>query len=135
MSSIRVSKGFSMSESTRTARTERINGIEMYCELQGEGEPLLLLHGFTGSGADWGLIFPTPPEGYRLVIPDLRGHGRSTNPSAEFTFRQSALDVIALLDRLRIEHCQAIGLSAGAETLLHMRPLGLCKRAIPHAKM
>jgi len=109
-----------MSGSNGTARTERINGIEMYCELQGEGKPLLLLHGFTGSGADWGLVFPGPPEGYRLVIPDLRGHGRSTNPSAEFTFRHSALDVLALLDRLDIDRCLAIGLSAGAKTLLHM---------------
>lgn len=51
---------------------------------------------------------------------DLRGHGRSTNPSREFTFRQAARDVFALLDHLAIARVKAIGMSAGAKTLLHM---------------
>ncbi len=101
-------------------RTEPVNDIEMYVELRGEGEPLVLLHGGGGVGANWGLIFKEPPPGYRLVIPDLRGHGRSTNPAEEFTFRQSARDVLALLDRLGIERFQAIGMSLGAKTLLHV---------------
>ncbi|HEX9945702.1 MAG TPA: alpha/beta fold hydrolase [Thermoanaerobaculia bacterium] len=99
---------------------EPINGLEMYYEVRGDGEPLVLLHGFLGSGTDWRLIFKAPPEGYRLVIPDLRGHGRSTNPSGEFTFRQSGADVFALLDRLDIARFKAIGVSGGAKTLLHM---------------
>ena len=103
-----------------TGQTRLINGMEMYYETRGEGEPLVLLHGFTGSGADWGLVFEQPPKGYRLVIPDLRGHGRSTNPSKTFTFRQSALDVFGLLDQLEIERFRAVGLSGGAKTLLHM---------------
>jgi pimeloyl-ACP methyl ester carboxylesterase len=100
--------------------TETLNGMQMYYEIRGEGEPLLLLHGGGGVGANWELIFKEPPDGYRLVIPDLRGHGRSTNPSLEFTVRQSALDVFALLDRLSIERFKAVGLSLGAKTLLHM---------------
>lgn len=101
-------------------QTVSINGMEMYYEVRGEGYPLLLLHGFTGAGSNWSLIFPEPPDGYQLIIPDLRGHGRSTNPSGEFTHRQSALDVLALLDALKIERFRAIGMSAGAKTLLHM---------------
>ena len=97
-----------------------VNGIEMYVETRGDGEPLLLLHGGGGAGSNWNLIFKEPPQGYRLIIPDLRGHGRSTNPSGEFTFRQSGLDVLALLDQLGIEKCKAIGLSMGAKTLLHV---------------
>ncbi len=89
-------------------------------EIRGEGEPLLLLHGFTGTGADWRHIFKEPPAGFKLVIPDLRGHGRSANPSTTFTFRQCALDIFALLDELKIERFSAIGLSGGALTLLHM---------------
>lgn len=49
--------------------TQSINGILIYYEIHGEGEALVLLHGFTGSGADWGLVFKDPPKGYRLVIP------------------------------------------------------------------
>jgi len=109
-----------MTTSSARAQTEPLNGMQMYYELSGQGEPLVLLHGFTGSGRDWELIFKEPPAGYRLVVPDLRGHGRSTNPSMVFTHRQSALDVFALLDRLSIDRFRAIGMSAGAKTLLHM---------------
>jgi pimeloyl-ACP methyl ester carboxylesterase len=110
-----------MSASSTIGRHERINGIEMYYEIRGEGEPLVLLHGFLGVGANWSLIFKEPPAGYRLVVPDLRGHGRSTNPDyLVFTLRQCALDVFALLDRLGIERFNAMGVSGGAKTLLHM---------------
>jgi pimeloyl-ACP methyl ester carboxylesterase len=97
-----------------------INGIEMYYETRGQGEPLVLLHGGGGVGANWELIFNEPPAGYRLVMPDLRGHGRSTNPSKSFTFKQVSLDVFALLDHLGIDRFQAIGLSLGAKALLHV---------------
>jgi pimeloyl-ACP methyl ester carboxylesterase len=101
-------------------QTVPVNGIEMYCEVRGQGEPLLFLSGFTGLGADWDYVFKDPVEGFQLVLPDARGHGRSTNPSGVFTFRQSALDVYALFDQLGIGRFKAIGLSAGAKTLLHM---------------
>lgn len=109
-----------MSSSSTAGQIETINDIEMYYEIRGEGEPLVLLHGGGGIGANWELIFKEPPEGYRLVIPDLRGHGRSTDPSTTFTFKQVALDVFALLDRIGIDRFKAIGLSLGAKTLLHM---------------
>lgn len=57
---------------------------------------------------------------YSLIIPDMRGHGRSTNPSDEFSHHQSARDVLALLDALDIGRVKAIGSSSGAMTLLHM---------------
>ena len=100
--------------------TMSVNDIEMYYEMRGEGEPLLLLHGGGGVGANWNLIFQEAPDGYRLIIPDLRGHGRSTNPSGQFTFRQLALDVFAMLDHLGVERCKAVGMSLGAKTLLHV---------------
>jgi pimeloyl-ACP methyl ester carboxylesterase len=92
----------------------------MYYEIRGEGEALVLLHGGGGVGANWNLIFKDSPNGYRLIVPDLRGHGSTTNPSKEFTFRQSALDLFALLDHLGVERFNAIGMSMGAKTLLHM---------------
>jgi pimeloyl-ACP methyl ester carboxylesterase len=100
--------------------TIEINGFEMYFEDRGGGAPLLLLHGGMGIGADWRHVFPEDPPGYRVIVPDLRGHGRSTNPSGTFTFRQCAQDVLALLDHLGIARTNAIGMSMGAKTLLHV---------------
>jgi pimeloyl-ACP methyl ester carboxylesterase len=86
----------------------------------GEGEPLLLLHGFTGCGDDWKYVFAEPLAGYRIIAPDLTGHGRSPNPRHDFKFADVARDVFALLDQLGIDRVKAIGMSAGANTLLHM---------------
>ena len=79
-----------------------VNGVDLKYESSGEGSPLLWLHGFLGAGADWKYIFDEAPAGFRLIAPDLRGHGASTNPSNEFSFRQTAHDVLGLLDELHI---------------------------------
>jgi pimeloyl-ACP methyl ester carboxylesterase len=95
-------------------------GMQLHYELHGEGEPLLWLHGGLGHGADWRYIFTEPPAGRQLIAPDLRGHGRSTGAEKTYSFRQSALDVFALLDHLQIDRIQVIGLSGGGITALHM---------------
>lgn len=97
-----------------------VNGFQLYYEVRGEGEPLLLLHGGMGIGADWWHVFPSDPEGYRSIVPDLRGHGRSRMPAEGFTFRECAADVAALLDHLHVDRVKAIGMSMGAKTLLHL---------------
>ena len=97
-----------------------VNDFDMYFEIHGRGSPLLLLHGFTGSGEGLASLFNQLSSTYQLIIPDLRGHGRSTNPSKQFTFHQAALDVFALLQHLGIEQCSAVGFSGGGCTLLQM---------------
>jgi pimeloyl-ACP methyl ester carboxylesterase len=99
----------------------QLNDIEMYYESEGEGAPLLLLHGGTGCLENWihagrDLFL----REYRLIKPDARGHGRTTNPQATITHRQCAADTLGLLDHLGIRKCRAIGLSMGGNILLHM---------------
>jgi pimeloyl-ACP methyl ester carboxylesterase len=101
-------------------KTVAVNGMEMYYEVRGQGEPLVLLHGFNGSGQAWSPLVADFAKGYQVILPDLRGHGRSTNPSGKFTHRQSALDVFGLLDALGIRQVKAMGISTGGMTLLHM---------------
>ncbi len=96
------------------------NGVQIYFEEHGEGEVLLLLHGFTGSHETWDLYVEELSADYRLIIPDLRGHGRSTNPSDVFTHKLSAQDMFGLMDALNIERFKAIGHSSGGMTLTHM---------------
>jgi pimeloyl-ACP methyl ester carboxylesterase len=107
-------------DTLRRMPTIDLDGFQMYYETRGDGAPLLLLHGGMGIGGDWRHVFPSDPEGYRVIVPDLRGHGRSTSPAQGFTFRECANDVVALLDHLGIARAKAIGMSMGAKTLLHV---------------
>jgi pimeloyl-ACP methyl ester carboxylesterase len=98
----------------------KVNDIEMYYEILGEGPPLVMLHGFNVSSNLWRPFIPEYKEHFQLILPDLRGHGRSTNPSREFTHRQSALDIYALLDHLEVKKFSGMGISSGSMTLIHM---------------
>jgi pimeloyl-ACP methyl ester carboxylesterase len=97
----------------------------LHVEERGAGEPLLLLHGLMGTGGDWVHVFDLDEVAskYRVVAPDARGHGRSTNPTGAFTFRACAHDVLAVMDALGLATVHAIGVSLGAKTLLHLATL------------
>lgn len=98
-----------------------INGFRMHYEIfGGGGEPLLWLHGWSGSGEDWKFIFTDVPAGFHVLGPDMRGNGASSGFEGTHTFRQSARDMFALLDRLGIKRIKAICLSGGGITLFHM---------------
>jgi pimeloyl-ACP methyl ester carboxylesterase len=59
----------------------RINGIDIFYEMEGSGEPLLLLHGGTGCHENWiHAGGETLAHEYTLIKPDARGHGRTNNP-------------------------------------------------------
>ena len=92
----------------------------MYFEDVGHGPPLLLLHSGTHTTRMWDPFVEQLSAHYRLILPDLRGHGGSTNPDGVWSTRQFASDVLALLDHLGVTRCTAIGASAGAMTLLHI---------------
>jgi pimeloyl-ACP methyl ester carboxylesterase len=107
---------------TLERRTASVNGAQLSYQVGGSGPPLCLLHGFTGRGDDWRHVFDLDDlaRRYRLIVPDLRGHGQSTNPLPDFTHGQCALDVATLLDMLAISRIKAIGMSLGGNTLLHL---------------
>lgn len=109
---------------TNRERFTTTDGVELSFETRGDATspPLLLLHGFTGSGDDWQHVFDVDAlaRDYRIVRPDARGHGRSAKPAEALTFHRLALDVVELLDRLGIATTRAIGMSLGAKTLLHV---------------
>ena len=111
-----------MANDTTTEGSISYEGAELHYRTRGAGEPLVLLHGFTGTGGDWVHLFDLDDLARRffLVMPDARGHGRSTNPSGAFTHRQCARDVRAICTHLGIAGCKAIGLSLGGNTLLHL---------------
>ena len=109
-----------MVDETPPGRTETLNGVQIYFDVRGTGEALLLLHGFSGTDADWNLLTPDWSASFRLVMPDMRGHGRSGILSKPFRHQDAADDILALLDYLEIRTCKALGISAGGNVLLHM---------------
>jgi pimeloyl-ACP methyl ester carboxylesterase len=101
-------------------RIETLNGVQIYFEIHGTGEPVLLLHGFSGSSQDWVASLSELARKFELIVPDLRGHGRSGILTKAFRHADAAMDIFALLDHLGIGACKGIGVSGGGNTLLHM---------------
>jgi pimeloyl-ACP methyl ester carboxylesterase len=89
---------------------------------RGTGPALLLLHGFGGSRADWRHLFDLDEltDHFRVIAPDLPGHGETGGPCPPQIHRASAAAVRGLLDELGIAECAAIGCSMGGNTLLHV---------------
>jgi pimeloyl-ACP methyl ester carboxylesterase len=101
-------------------RVETLNGVQLYFEVHGTGQPLLLLHGFCGSSQDWVPSLAQWGTKFQFILPDLRGHGRSGILSKPFRHDDAATDMLALLDHLKIRACKAVGISGGGNVLLHM---------------
>jgi pimeloyl-ACP methyl ester carboxylesterase len=109
-----------MTPAQPSGRMETLNGLEMYFEVHGTGEPVLLLHGFSGSSQDWTASIAEWRTQFQLIVPDLRGHGRSGILSKPFSHKEAASDMLALLDYLKIRTCKGLGISGGGNVLLHM---------------
>jgi len=96
------------------------NGVKIYYEEYGNGEPLLLIHGFMLSHKEWKPWIEILSKNYKVITPDLRGHGYSTNPTDSFSTKLAAQDFYGLMDSLKINKFKAIGHSAGSISLLQM---------------
>jgi 3-oxoadipate enol-lactonase len=97
-----------------------INGVDLYYEITGQGEPVVLLHGYTGSSQDWAYQVAALSPHYRVITPDHRGHGRSAAPAKEDDYSVKILsdDVYSLLKLLNVRKCCLAGHSLGGFTAL-----------------
>jgi pimeloyl-ACP methyl ester carboxylesterase len=85
----------------------------------GGGPPVILLHGGLGHGGNWGYQVPALLEGgYRAILIDSRGHGRSTRDARPFTYELLASDVRAVMEAIHLEQAALVGWSDGACTAL-----------------
>jgi pimeloyl-ACP methyl ester carboxylesterase len=91
----------------------RANGIDIYFEEHGSGEPLLLIMGWGGNAATWQPQLPGLAEHHRLIMFDNRGAGRSSAPDEPYTIPQMAADTLGLLDALDVARAHVFGISMG----------------------
>jgi pimeloyl-ACP methyl ester carboxylesterase len=97
-----------------------INGARIHYEEHGAGEPLVLLHGGLVSSASWEPALPHLTGELRVITPDTRGHGRSTNPSGELSYPRHADDVAALIAALELDRPIVGGYSDGGQIALEL---------------
>ena len=88
--------------------TIQLEQVSLYFEEHGAGPPLLLLHGLGSSGQDWELVLPQLAARHRVIVPDVRGHGRSDKPPGPYGIPLFAQDIAALCDRLGIRSAHVV---------------------------
>jgi pimeloyl-ACP methyl ester carboxylesterase len=110
-----------------------VNDIEMYYVDHGEGDPLVMLHGGTGTAlSNWNPYIPTLSQKFRVIAPDCRGHGRTNNPLGEWSYHLMADDIAALVMDLGLQKPSICGWSDGGQIALElaMRYPGLARAYI-----
>lgn len=90
-----------------------LDGFSMHFQARGTGPVVVLLHGLGSCADDWWLQFPALAARYRVVAPDLRGHGRTDKPPGPYTVPQMAEDVARLMEALGVDSAHIVGLSLG----------------------
>lgn len=100
-------------QNSQVGKYASIRGFNMYYESYGSGEPLLLIHGNSGSIADFTNQIPFFSQHYRVIIADNRSHGKSIDTKDSLSYEMMADDFAGLLDHLKIDSAQVIGWSDG----------------------
>lgn len=98
--------------------TRDVNGQSIAYDAQGDGPPVLLLHGFPQTRAMWRRIAPVLAANFRVICADLRGYGDSSKPETlpEMSFRAMAADMVALMQALGHDRFHLVGHDRGART-------------------
>jgi len=92
------------------------NGLKMYYEEYGSGEPLVLIHASLATGAgNWKAYVPYLSTHFRLIMPDQRGHGRTINPQGEIRLPTLTDDLVAFIKALNLEKPFLCGWSTGGD--------------------
>ncbi|VVN63638.1 3-oxoadipate enol-lactonase 2 [Pseudomonas fluorescens] len=88
-------------------------GCSLHYEEYGQGTPLVLIHGLGSSSQDWELQIPVLARHYRLIVVDVRGHGRSDKPCERYSIEGFTHDLVALFEHLNLPPAHVVGLSMG----------------------
>jgi pimeloyl-ACP methyl ester carboxylesterase len=90
-----------------------VRGFKMYCEIYGQGQPVLIIHGNGGSISNFTTNIPYFSSKYKVIIADSRAQGKSADAGDSLTYEMMADDYAALLDQLHVDSANVIGWSDG----------------------
>jgi pimeloyl-ACP methyl ester carboxylesterase len=98
-----------------------VNGIRMYYEVRGAGQPLVLIHGGGSTiNTTFGRILPLLAKTHKVIAVELQAHGRTSDRNAPESFAQDAADVAELLNQLKIPRADIFGFSNGGQTAIEL---------------
>jgi pimeloyl-ACP methyl ester carboxylesterase len=126
-------QGIAAQETKAKGLYASVNGLNIYYEIHGTGQPLVLLHG----SFVWATNYPTLSQGRQVILIDMQGHGHTADINRPITFEQMADDTAALLKHLKIEQTDVFGYGMGgtiglALAIRHpelVRRLAICSAA------
>lgn len=98
----------------------RANNLDIYYETEGQGEPLLLIHGGTSNLSMWRQHIPRFAEHFQVIAPDSRGHGRTERGADAWSYRLMAEDMAALINVLGLQKPLVCGYSDGGQIALEL---------------
>jgi pimeloyl-ACP methyl ester carboxylesterase len=104
---------------------DQFTAAPLFFQQVGQGSPLVLLHGLGANGTMFDPVVPAFTSQHQVIVPDLRGHGRSQDMSGPYDVPQFAADVIGVLDALALQSVDVLGYSHGgtvAQYLAHTFP-------------
>lgn len=101
--------------------TATLNGVDTYYEVQGQGEPVLLVPASWWPSDTWNVgAVPFLSQRFKTIVFDCRGTGRSGKPKDGYTVEQFSQDCIALLAHLGVSRCHAVGFALGGQVVQAM---------------
>lgn len=95
-----------------------VNGLSMYYEVYGEGEPLILIHGGLGGIVEFGGLIPVLAEAHQVIAVELQGHGRTADTDRPLSYEALADDIAALIGYLGYDQADVMGFSLGGGVAL-----------------
>jgi len=99
-------------------RYANVNGLKMYYEIHGSGQPLVLLHGAFGFNEGWVTLLPKLTATHQVIAVEMEGHGHTHDLDRPLTYQQMVEDTVTFLRQLNIKDADFFGYSMGGVTAL-----------------
>src|SRR5215210_1159575 len=96
--------------------TASVNGIQLHYVIGGQGDPVVLLHGFPQSWYEWRHIMPALAKNYTVITPDLRGFGDSSKPTTGYDGNTTSEDIYQLVSQLGFNQILLVAHDVGSQT-------------------